>query len=85
MIRFISDYFYEFCLSLRCKNLFRGFQCGINKIVCQTKISLLLKMLWKQQHYLYTKFFYNDYNQARKSSIPKGEGQGYLLIEIRPK
>ncbi len=49
-------------------------------LVSQTNISLILKIQLKQHHYLYTKFVYNSYNDAGKSSMLKGKGQGTLII-----
>jgi hypothetical protein len=50
------------------------FQYEINNTVCQNKLSLLMKIKWKQHHYLYTKIFYNTYIDVRK--IFEGEEQG---------
>ncbi len=53
-------------------SVFTCFSAVLIRLLGQTKISLLLKIQWRQHHYSYTKIVYHAYNDARQCSKLKG-------------
>ncbi len=48
------------------------FNAGFIRLVAQIKISLLLKVQWKQHHLLYVKIVYKHKYDAKKNPCLKG-------------